>query len=81
MAEEAGATTEAAGEWRHESGYILTNDPERVDLEALHRFLSTEAYWSVDITKERVALAVLPLSSIYYFLTNNNLIFVHLLLI
>jgi hypothetical protein len=66
MAEEAGAgagagaTTEAAGEWRHESGYILTNDPERVDLEALHRFLSTEAYWSVDITKERVALAVLP---------------------
>jgi hypothetical protein len=46
-------------EWRHETlGYVLTDDPERVDLDTLHRFLSTEAYWSVDISKERVALAV-----------------------
>jgi hypothetical protein len=51
-------------ECRHETGYVLTDDPARVDLDALHRFLSTEAYWSVDISKERVALAV----SRYHFL-------------
>lgn len=46
-------------EWRHpELGYVLTTDRDRVDLDTLHQFLSTEAYWSIGISKARVALAV-----------------------
>jgi len=44
--------------WQHQSGYLLAEGQEWVNLEALHRFLSTEAYWSIGISKERVALAV-----------------------
>src|SRR3712207_2685348 len=28
------------------AGYTLDDDPARLDVEAIHRFLSTEAYWA-----------------------------------
>ena len=38
-----------------ERGYELDDDPERVDLDAVWGFLSTEAYWGRERSKEDVA--------------------------
>lgn len=38
-----------------EGGYELDDDPERVDLDAVWDFLSTEAYWGRERSKEDVA--------------------------
>jgi GNAT superfamily N-acetyltransferase len=37
-----------------DGGYELDDDPARVDLEAVWAFLSTEAYWGRDRTRELV---------------------------
>ncbi len=37
------------------NGYELDDDRERIDLEAVHRFLSTEAYWALGRSFETVA--------------------------
>ena len=45
--------------------YELTDDPDRVDLDVVHAFLSQESYWRRGVTRERVATSVrmsLPLS-------------------
>jgi GNAT superfamily N-acetyltransferase len=34
--------------------YELDDDPARIDREAVHRFLSTEAYWAIDRPREMV---------------------------
>ena len=38
-----------------EEGYELDDDPERVDLDAVWDYLSTEAYWGRERSKEDVA--------------------------
>ena len=35
-------------------GYELDDDRDRVDVAELHRFLSTEAYWALGRTREKV---------------------------
>lgn len=35
-------------------GYELDDDPARIDVDELHRFLSTEAYWALGRTREHV---------------------------
>jgi ribosomal protein S18 acetylase RimI-like enzyme len=35
-------------------GYELDDDRARVDVDAVHRFLSTEAYWALGRTREHV---------------------------
>ena len=45
--------------------YEITDDPDRVDLDVVHAFLSRESYWRSGISRERVAASVrmsLPLS-------------------
>jgi GNAT superfamily N-acetyltransferase len=37
-----------------EGGFELDDDPARVDLDELHRFLSTEAYWALGRTRADV---------------------------
>lgn len=37
-----------------DGGFELDDDPARVDLDELHRFLSTEAYWALGRTREDV---------------------------
>jgi GNAT superfamily N-acetyltransferase len=32
-------------------GFELDDDPERLDVDAIHRFLSTEAYWALGRTR------------------------------
>ncbi|MCD1260761.1 GNAT family N-acetyltransferase [Paenibacillus athensensis] len=43
-------------EWRRE-GYVLTDETERVDLDAVHRLLST-TYWAAGRSRETVARSV-----------------------
>ncbi len=45
--------------------YLITDDPDRVDLDVVHRFLTGESYWRTKTTREQVEIAVrmsLPLS-------------------
>ena len=37
--------------WTNEEGYIITTDPEKIDFDALHHFLSKESYWAQNIPK------------------------------
>jgi ribosomal protein S18 acetylase RimI-like enzyme len=37
-----------------DGGFELDDDPARVDLDELHRFLSTDAYWALGRTREAV---------------------------
>jgi len=40
-------------------GYEISTDPDRLDVDAIHRFLSEEAYWSpADVPRERVDRAI-----------------------
>ena len=42
----------------HESshaGYLLSDDPARLSLEVIHRYLSEESYWAAHIPREIVA--------------------------
>ncbi len=45
--------------------YEITDDPDRVDVDAVHAFLSGESYWRRGVPRERVARSIrmsLPLS-------------------
>ena len=43
-------------EW-HRGEYTISTDPERLDLDAIHRYLSGEAYWSKGIPRETMERA------------------------
>lgn len=43
--------------WTKEK-YLITTDPDAVDIDALYRYLSTESYWAKGIPRETVARAV-----------------------
>jgi GNAT superfamily N-acetyltransferase len=45
-------------EIRRDDGYALSTDPARLDLPAIHRFLSEEAYWAKGRTYDTVCQAV-----------------------
>jgi GNAT superfamily N-acetyltransferase len=38
--------------------YEISNDPERLDLDRIHRFLSTEAYWSPGVGRDVVERSI-----------------------
>ena len=38
--------------------YEISNDPGRLDLDRVHRFLSTEAYWSPGVSREVVERSI-----------------------
>lgn len=44
-------------EWEHD-GIRITDDPDAVDLDVVHPFLSTEVYWSPGVPREVVERAV-----------------------
>ncbi|HEY7024117.1 MAG TPA: GNAT family N-acetyltransferase [Candidatus Limnocylindrales bacterium] len=44
-------------EWRR-GGYEISTDPQRLDLDLTHRFLSEEAYWSPGVPREVVQRAI-----------------------
>jgi GNAT superfamily N-acetyltransferase len=40
------------------SAYDISTDPERLDVDRIHRFLSTEAYWSPGVAREVVERSI-----------------------
>ncbi len=38
--------------------YVVSSDPRHLDLDAIHRFLSQEAYWSRGVTRQVVERAI-----------------------
>jgi GNAT superfamily N-acetyltransferase len=44
-------------EWRR-SEYLISTDPERLDLDVIHRFLSGESYWAPGVTREVVERSI-----------------------
>jgi GNAT superfamily N-acetyltransferase len=40
------------------NGYAISTDKSRLDLERIHRFLSTEAYWSPGVAREVVERSI-----------------------
>jgi GNAT superfamily N-acetyltransferase len=45
-------------ELRRDDGYEITTDPGRLDLDTVHRWLSTDAYWALGRSRETVERAV-----------------------
>jgi GNAT superfamily N-acetyltransferase len=45
-------------ERRRGDGYEISTDPGRLDLDAVHRWLSTDAYWALGRSRETVERAV-----------------------
>ncbi|GAA4693026.1 GNAT family N-acetyltransferase [Phytohabitans rumicis] len=43
---------------KREDGYVLSSDPERVDVDLVHRWLSTDAYWAVGRPREVLSRAI-----------------------
>jgi GNAT superfamily N-acetyltransferase len=39
-------------------GYIVSTDPARLDLDAIHAFLSTESHWALGIPRDVVARSI-----------------------
>ena len=39
-------------------GYLISTDKEKLDLDEIHEFLSTKAYWCLNIPKEKVRTAI-----------------------
>jgi GNAT superfamily N-acetyltransferase len=44
-------------EWRQD-GFLVTDDPARVDVDVVHSYLSTESYWATHRTREETAAAL-----------------------
>ncbi|WP_158856757.1 GNAT family N-acetyltransferase [Lunatibacter salilacus] len=38
--------------------YLISTDKEKLDIDAIHEFLSTKAYWCLNIPKEKVRTAI-----------------------
>ncbi len=36
------------------NGYLISDDPERLDVDAVHAYLSTESYWAQGVSREVV---------------------------
>jgi GNAT superfamily N-acetyltransferase len=45
-------------QWTHPDGYQVSDDPARLDVALVHRFLSTEAYWSPGVSRDVVERAI-----------------------
>lgn len=42
----------------HRDEFSISNDKAKLDIDAIHEFLSTKAYWSLNIPKEKVQTAI-----------------------
>jgi GNAT superfamily N-acetyltransferase len=38
--------------------YVIDDDPERIDLDAIHRFLATDSYWATGRSRDAVIASV-----------------------
>ncbi len=42
----------------HKGGYCISTDKTKLDIDAIHEFLSTKAYWCLNIPKDKVETAI-----------------------
>ena len=42
----------------HHDGYLITDDRKRIDVDAIHRYLSAESYWAKDVSRDVVCRSV-----------------------
>ncbi|KYP13144.1 GNAT family N-acetyltransferase [Flavihumibacter sp. CACIAM 22H1] len=42
----------------YRDNYLISTDQSRLDISAIHRFLSTEAYWSLNIPREKMEKSI-----------------------
>jgi len=42
----------------YKDGFCISTDKEKLDIETIHEFLSTKAYWCINIPKEKVQTAI-----------------------
>jgi GNAT superfamily N-acetyltransferase len=42
---------------RRDDGYVLSTEPDRIDIDRVHHWLSTDAYWAIGRSRETVARA------------------------
>jgi len=42
----------------HKDGFCISTDKAKLDLDTIHDFLSTKAYWCINIPKEKVQTAI-----------------------
>jgi predicted GNAT family N-acyltransferase len=45
-------------DWSRDDGYVVSDDQNRLDLDRIHHWLSTEAYWSIGRSKEVVETSI-----------------------
>jgi GNAT superfamily N-acetyltransferase len=45
-------------DWSRDDGYEVSDDQARMDLDRIHHWLSTEAYWALDRSRENVATSI-----------------------
>jgi predicted GNAT family acetyltransferase len=43
---------------RRDDGFLLSGDPARLDVDLVHRWLSTDTYWATDRSRDVVASAI-----------------------
>lgn len=43
---------------RRDDGYEIDTDPDRIDLDRLHKWLSTDAYWALGRSRETVGRSI-----------------------
>ncbi len=43
---------------RHHDGFTVSDDPSRLDVDAIHDYLAHQSYWSQGIPREVVARAL-----------------------
>ncbi|MCO4294250.1 GNAT family N-acetyltransferase [Solitalea sp. MAHUQ-68] len=42
----------------YNNGFTISTDKQKLDIDSIHEFLSTKAYWCLNIPKDRVQLAI-----------------------
>jgi GNAT superfamily N-acetyltransferase len=45
-------------QWQDSNGYVVDDDPARLDVPCVHRWLSTESYWAQGRPEERTIRAI-----------------------
>lgn len=50
--------TQVFEEWKNAGGFLVSTDPGKLDVPLIHRWLSKEAHWSLEIPLELVERAI-----------------------
>jgi GNAT superfamily N-acetyltransferase len=60
---------------RRDDGFLLTDDPDRLDIETVHRWLATESYWAAGRTVAQMRAAVAGSETLGVYLDGRQVAF------